>query len=327
MRPSAQSIAFAHHARCGSSGPLDPDRGIGDTQLVSPIDRTVPRVPPVVSTRWQLARDAAVRYQDVIVPWILGPFAEALVEIVEPRRGEAVLDLGCGTGAATRAAAAVVGSAGRVVGVDLNVGMLEVARGVDQTDGTIAAAEAAATPIEWLEATATAMPLADASFDAVLSAQVLQFVPETEAVGREIRRVLRPGGRVGLSVWRGLAVNPYFAAQVETVIERLGEDAAQGLLAGFVMTDPGQLAMAFTVAGLEDVRVGTIDLVLDLPPLADWAPRHLAATPVAAALASAPGIARELGADMAHALGDYVTPDGVRVPFSSWVVEARKPVG
>jgi len=291
-----------------------------------PPDRTAPRVPPVVSTRWQLARDAAVRYQDVIVPWILGPFAEALVEVVEPRLGESVLDVGCGTGAASRAAARAVGRTGRVVGFDLNVGMLEVARGIDPMDGA-GDGDIEPAAIEWLEATATAMPIADASFDAVVSSQVLQFVPETDTVAREIPRVLWPGGRVAVSVWRGLATNPYFAAQVETVTERLGEDAAEGLVAGFRFTDPGPLAMAMTAVGLQDVQVDTIDLLLNLPPLADWAPRHLAATPVASALAAAPGIARELGADMAHALADYVTPDGVRVPFSSWVIQGRAPRG
>ena len=92
----------------------------------------MPPVPPVISTRWQLEQDAAVRYQKVVVPWILGPFAEALVEILEPRPGESILDVGCGSGAAARAVALAVGRTGRVVGLDLNAGMLEVARGVDQ---------------------------------------------------------------------------------------------------------------------------------------------------------------------------------------------------
>ena len=95
------------------------------------MDRAAPYVPPVLSTRYQLGRDAAVRYQDVSVPWILGPFGEALVERAAPGRGEPVLDLGCGTGAATRPAALAVGRSGRVVGLDLNVGMLEVARNLD----------------------------------------------------------------------------------------------------------------------------------------------------------------------------------------------------
>ena len=290
---------------------------------VSLPERGAPKVPPVVTTRWQLARDAAVRYQDVVVPWINGPFADALVTLVEPRRGDTILDVGCGTGAAARAAAKAVGRSGRIVGLDANAGMLEVARATSQSDGA-GPEEPEPAAIEWLEATATAMPLAAATFDAVVSGQALQFIPETDAVAREMRRVLRPGGRIAASVWRGLAVNPYFAAQIETIKGRLGEEAAEGLRTGFAMTDPGVLALALTAAGLEDVRVDTIDLLLDLPPLTDWAPRHLAATTVASALA-APGVARELGADMAQALGDYATPDGVRVPFSSWVVEGRAP--
>jgi SAM-dependent methyltransferase len=290
-----------------------------------PVDPGAPHVPPVISTRWQLARDAAVRYQDVLVPWILGPFAEALVELANPRRGESVLDVGCGTGAVARAAAFEVGRSGRVVGLDLNVGMLEVARGIDPAEVAGDRHEIEPAAIEWLEASATAIPLADRSFDAVVSAQVFQFVPELDVAAAEIRRVLKPGGRAAVSVWRGMESNPYFAAQVAAVTERLGVEAAGGLVAGFRLTDPSPLAAALTAAGLEGVEIATIDLLLNLPPLADWAPRHLAATPVATALGAAPGIARELGADIAQAMADYSTPDGVRVPFSSWVVEGRAP--
>jgi ubiquinone/menaquinone biosynthesis C-methylase UbiE len=285
-------------------------------------------VPPVISTRWQLARDAAVRYQDVVVPWILGPFAEALVELAEPRPGEAILDVGCGTGAATRAAALAVGRAGRVVGLDLNVGMLEVARGIDSADPATDGENNGPPPasIEYVEASATAMPLEERSFDVVVSAQALQYIPEIGKAAREIVRVLKPEGRAAVSAWRGIADNPYFSAQVDAVSQRLGAETAGGLSTGFRFSDPAPLVEALTEAGLEAVEVERIDLLLNLPPLADWAPRDLAATPVAAALAgAAPGIARELGADLAHAMTDFVTPDGVRIPFSSWVIEGRAP--
>ena len=85
--------------------------------------------------------------------------------------------------------------------------------------------------------------------------------------------------------------------------------------------------MRLVGAGLENVDAGRIDLILDLPPLADWAPRHLASTPVAPALAAAPGIAREIGTDLSQALAEYVTPDGVRVQFSSWIVTGQEPAG
>ena len=288
------------------------------------MDRAAPYVPPVLSTRYQLGRDAAVRYQDVSVPWILGPFGEALVELAVPGRGEAVLDLGCGTGAATRPAALAVGRSGRVVGLDLNVGMLEVARNLDATPDGETEGEASAV-IEWLEASAEAIPLASAMFDLVIAGQSLQFPSETAAVASEIARVLKPGGRLAATVWRAPSASPFYAAEVEAIAARLGVEAAAAFGAGFRMADPAVLLEALTGAGLEDMDVGRIDLILDLPPLADWAPRHLASTPVAPALAAAPGIAREIGADLSQAMAEFMTPDGVHVPFSTWIITGHTP--
>lgn len=288
------------------------------------MDRAAPYVPPVLSTRYQLGRDAAARYEDVSVPWILGPFGQALVERADPLPGESVLDMGCGTGAATWPAAAAVGRSGRVVGLDLNVGMLEVARSRDTTaDPEGGMTESAA--IEWLEASAEAMPLASNTFDLVLAGQSLQFPPDTRAVAAEIRRVLKPGGRFAATVWRAPSASPFYAAEIEAIAARLGAEAAGSFGAGFRMADPAVLVDALTDASLEDVEVGRIDLILDLPPLADWAPRHLASTPVAPALAAAPGIARELGSDISAAMAAYMTPDGVRVPFSAWLLTGQSP--
>jgi SAM-dependent methyltransferase len=284
------------------------------------MDRAAPYVPPVLSTRYQLGRDAAARYQDVSVPWILGPFGQALVERASPLPGDVVLDVGCGTGAATRPAAAAVGPSGRVVGLDLNVGMLEVARNLDLELDPDTAASAA---IEWLEASAEAIPLASDTFDLVIAGQSLQFPPDTAAVASEIGRVLKPGGRLAATVWRAPSASPFYAAEIEAIATRLGVEAAQAFGAGFRMADPTGLVDALTAAGLQGVDVGRIDLILDLPPLADWAPRHLASTPVAPALAAAPGFARELGSDLSQAMAEYVTPDGVRVPFSAWIISGR----
>src|SRR5262245_4092686 len=92
--------------------------------------------------QWQLSLDAAERYQRYVARWILGPWAPLLVDAVRIGAGERVLDVACGTGVVARAAMARVGSTGRVVGVDLNAGMIAVARSLPVTgDG----------PIEWIE--------------------------------------------------------------------------------------------------------------------------------------------------------------------------------
>ena len=286
------------------------------------MDRAEPYVPPVLSTRYQLGRDAAVRYQDVSVPWILGPFGQALADRADLRPGDAVLDVGCGTGAATRPAALAAGLAGRVVGLDLNVGMLEVARTMD-ADLEPDPDRSPPAAIEWLEASAEAMPLASQAFDVVIAGQSLQFPPDTAAVAAEIGRVLKPGGRLAATVWRAPSASPFYAAEIEAIATRLGVEAAQAFAAAFRMADPAVLVDALTDAGLRGVDAARIDLILDLPPLADWAPRHLASTPVAPALAAAPGIARELGTDLSLALAEYVTPDGVRVPFSAWLISGQ----
>ena len=77
-----------------------------------------------ISTEWQLAREAAQRYEQILVPAILGPAARALVDWSALKGDETVLDVGSGTGAAARYAAELVGSSGRVIGSDVDAGMI-----------------------------------------------------------------------------------------------------------------------------------------------------------------------------------------------------------
>lgn len=105
-------------------------------------------------------------YEKYFVPAIGAPLARDLVAAADLRPGERVLDVACGTGVITRLAAAQVGPTGAVAGLDVNPGMLAVARSATPGD----------TSIEWYETSAEAMPLADASFDIVLCQMGLQFI-------------------------------------------------------------------------------------------------------------------------------------------------------
>ena len=120
--------------------------------------------------------------------------AERLVELTGVRPGDRVLDAGTGTGFAAFAAARIVGADGRVVGVDLSPGMLAVARESADRSGL--------TNFDTVEGDATALPqFNDASFDVVLSATSLLYMPVSAAL-REWRRLLRPGGLLALSTMR-----------------------------------------------------------------------------------------------------------------------------
>ncbi|HEM46089.1 MAG TPA: SAM-dependent methyltransferase, partial [Alphaproteobacteria bacterium] len=169
------------------------------------------------SREWQLAGEAARRYQEILVPSILGPAARALVDAVPMEPGERVLDVGCGTGAASRLAASKVGPGGTVVGVDVNPGMLACAA---------ASSDGAGVRIEWREASATELPFPEGSFDVVLCAQTLQFLGERAPAVSEMRRVVREGGRVAVSTWAAVDRSPYFRGLVEAMSRHVGEETA-----------------------------------------------------------------------------------------------------
>jgi arsenite methyltransferase len=113
------------------------------------------------------------------------------IAIAELREGETVLDLGSGGGIDVLLSAKRVGPTGHAIGVDMTDEMLELARRN--------ATEAGATNVEFVKGTIEAMPLPDASVDVVISNCVINLAADKTATFREIARVLRPGGRMGIS--------------------------------------------------------------------------------------------------------------------------------
>src|SRR5215211_8750174 len=113
----------------------------------------------------QVDVNAAEVYERQLVPVMLAPWAPKLIELAEVGPGQHVLDVACGTGVVTRIAAERVGSAGRVVGLDINADMLSVARRLAPVGGAT---------VEWLEASALEIPFPDATFQAVLCQHGLQ---------------------------------------------------------------------------------------------------------------------------------------------------------
>lgn len=138
---------------------------------------------------WERAAEAYARH------WH-GPLAGLhgdLLALAAPATGEAVLDVACGAGVVALATARAVGPGGRVLGVDLADTMVQAARQQAQNLG-LGQARFERMDAEQLE-------LPDAGFDLALCVLGLMYVPDAEAALRELRRVLRPGGRAVIAVW------------------------------------------------------------------------------------------------------------------------------
>jgi SAM-dependent methyltransferase len=113
------------------------------------------------------------------------------IAVAELREGETVLDLGSGGGIDVLLSARRVGPTGHAIGLDMTDEMLDLARRN--------AAEAGATNVDFVKGTIEDVPLPDASVDVVISNCVINLAADKTAVFREIARVLRPGGRMGVS--------------------------------------------------------------------------------------------------------------------------------
>src|SRR6266852_9629005 len=268
---------------------------------------------PMKHEPWHVTAEAAELYERYAARYILGPWASSLVDAGRLAAGERALDVACGTGVVARIAAQRVGPGGRVVGVDLNPSMIAVAGSLPAPVGA---------PIEWLERSAVDFQLPDASFDVVLCQQGLQFFPDKLAALREMRRVLNHGGRLALSVWKG--VGAYHHAVGDALARFISAESAVRFRASRQVPTEEDLRRLATQAGFADVEVRLHDINIHLPRLDEFTLNHLAGTPVADGLAGATPQAREkLAASVMKQLRRYADGDGVTYPEEARVLTAR----
>ena len=218
---------------------------------------------------WQLEGSAAELYQRYLVPGITAKWAKDLVDRARLRVGEDVLDVACGTGVVARLAASKV-TPGRVTGLDLNAGMLAVARGV-LNEGA---------PVNWLEGSALDLPFPSGHFDAVLCQLGLQFFPDQPRALREMRRVVRERGRIAVSVYSPIERTPGANAFVSALDEVLGPEASRIKRGEHSFASPAQLEKLLDDAGFGTVDVQTVVQTIAFPSVRDYVRFQLLATPM-----------------------------------------------
>lgn len=212
-------------------------------------------------------------YERYFVPAIGAPMANGLIEIVAPAQGERILDVACGTGVIARLASQRVGESGTVAGLDMNPGMLAVARTTTPPG----------TTIDWHEAGAEAMSFPDESFDALVCQMGLQFMPDKHAALTEMRRVLVPGGRLVLSV-PGPIPSPLDVLG-QALTRHIGPEAAGFVNQVFSLHDTDEIQSLVRDAGFRDVSVQADTRSLRLPAPGDFLWQFVHSTPLAAAVA------------------------------------------
>ena len=183
---------------------------------------------PNAATHGQLIRSAAEVYEAFFVPALFGQWPGRVLDTAQLTAGDDVLDVGCGTGILACAAARRLNDSGSVTGIDINDGMLTIARKTSE-------------PVTWQRGPAEHMPFPDRSFDRVVSQFALMFFADQKAGLQEMARVTRPGGTITIATWASIDQSPGYAAMVELLQRLFGDEVATALMAPFTLGTEDQL--------------------------------------------------------------------------------------
>jgi ubiquinone/menaquinone biosynthesis C-methylase UbiE len=248
-------------------------------------------------------------YQEFLVPAMFAPFAKRLVAHGCVRPGSRVLDVACGTGVVSRAAAILAGEGGSVAGVDLGEPTVAIARAYPVEEN--------AAPIDYAQADASVLPFDADDFDVILCQQGLQFFPERAAALAEMQRVLKPGGRVAIATWKD--IEPPFSMIADALGRHVSTEAAQMMHSPFTLGDGATLAQLMSDAGFHEVVVidETIECTWASHP--EFARLYIAASPIASVFAAASDHSQQAVSDeVTERLAPHATAEGsLRMPMNT----------
>jgi SAM-dependent methyltransferase len=270
----------------------------------------------VAGPRW-------VRFQERLDREIAG-FGLLALERAALAEGEAVLDVGCGCGGTSLEIARRVGPRGRVLGLDLSRPMLARARE--------RAAAAAAAQLRFAEADAQTTELERGAFDVLFSRFGVMFFADPSAAFANLKRALRPGGRVAFVCWQRLADNPWVTVPLGALAQHVPLPAPPppGAPGPFAFADRERVQGLLESAGFGAVEAHDVRAPMRIGggDLAEAVEFTLEIGPAASALREAEA-GPELRARVAEAIRDALAPHAEGgapiLPAAAWVFTARSP--
>jgi SAM-dependent methyltransferase len=258
---------------------------------------------------------------------MLEPWARVVAEAAAIRPGERVLDVGCGCGATTLAAAAACGPDGAAVGVDLSAPMLGRARelaaaaGVDNVQFVVGDAQ-----VDDLRA-------GGPPYDVVVSRYGVMFFDDTVAAFANIGRATRPGGRLAMVVWAPMAEQDWLLVPAGAALPHLGNPDLGAVQAGapgmFAFADPARIDEVLGAAGWTDVAADRQRRSMQVggPGDVESALRFLLDTNAGRTLfaEAEPDAAEQAKKAIREALAAHLTPTAVELDGIAWSITARRP--
>jgi SAM-dependent methyltransferase len=250
---------------------------------------------------------------------LLKPIADTLIDRAKPKAGERIIDVGCGSGATSIAFAQEVGSSGHVFGIDVSGPMLARAR----------ASAPRELPVDFVLADATVYPFDTASFDLLASRFGVMFFAEPSRSFANMRRALRPSGRLAFACWREPRENPFFMAPLQAAYKHVPKLPQQG------PEDPGPFSFASEArvhrilgeAGFAGIAMEPHNLTLDVAigrGLDAAVQGALEIGPASRALEGHPADVRAAAMNsIREVLATFAKGETVPLPASIWIVTAR----
>ncbi len=264
-----------------------------------------------------------VRWKHVLVGG-LSLHSDAIFPRLEIHSGERVLDAGAGFGDTACMLAERVGPGGAVVAMDCCDAFLEHGRHEAATRGL--------TNVAFVAADVERYPFAG-DFDLVFSRFGTMFFANPVVALRNMRKALRPGGRLTHIVWRERADNPWLSAAKDVVLRHLplpGDDAQTCGPGPFSMADEALVTAQMRAAGFADISFERVDAKVRMgDSIEDAIGFQIAIGPAGEVVREAGDLARAkdaaINADLTELLRPHVGADGVWMDSSSWVISARNP--
>jgi SAM-dependent methyltransferase len=263
-----------------------------------------------------------VQYREIVTTG-LGAHGDAALRLYAPEKGQRVLDIGCGFGDTTQRLAELVGPDGEAVGVDVAERFIEAAR---------AEAQEAGVPNARFIAADVQMTEFEDRFDFAFSRMGTMFFANPVAALRNVRNSLGPGGRLCMVVWRRKLDNDWLHRAELTVEQFVTEpeetDEPTCGPGPFSMADADTTSHILVNAGFEDITFHRSDIEIGIGRDLDHAVEFVMALGPAGEVIRLAGdeadrIRPRIAAALRETLSDFVHPDGVRAPASTWIVAAK----